>query len=312
LVDEKIEVLIRPFRPDDTRPINELLRESWSHHPTILNVYRVHRNWHSSDLVRRTLVATVSGAVAGVGTIFESTLHPRKLIVTINVAEGWRRRGVGSALFESLERLSDNRPWLTKVTRRDRAGMAFLEKRGFRPVVSTLIGVLDPSLATVRAWMAGLPTSVPGFRVLPLDDPGCKASLAEVALVHAAIYRQFHTWNLPVEENVEAAINHYCGPDTIVGSHLCAYQNDQLVGAANLFQSDVGEAYLGNVGVVGTERPGAGDLTAVLIRRSLELAAYRGLRVRFEADDTYTPHRALLEGAPVTDSDCDLAIMANG
>lgn len=64
--------------------------------------------------------------------------------------------------------------------------------------------------------------------------------------------------------------------------------------------------------MAGADRPGAHEITAALIRRSLEFAADRGLRVCFEADDTYVPHRTLFERAPAIEVDRDFAIMANG
>lgn len=277
----------------------------------------MHRAWPAGQgSLRRTLIAAGDGAVVGVGTLFENTFHPRRLMVVVNVAGGWRRRGIGSALFDALAQLGDGRPWLAKITRRDRAGMAFLAGRGFRPAINTLTGVLDPRREPVRVWLATLPAVVPGYRVIPFDDPACPASLAEVALVHAAVYRQFHQWNPPVEEDAAMALAHHCGPDVVAGSHLCAYAGDGLVGAANLiadpFHLGPDRAYLVNAGVVGADRPGARDITAALVRRSLEFAAARDLRVTFEVDDTYVHHQALFELAPVTEIDRDFTIVANG
>lgn len=198
-------VVIRPFAAADAEPIDELLRTLWGHDPTMLAQYRWHRDWPTgAGRLRRTLVAAVDGGLVGAGTLFESAIHPRRPFVIVNVAVEWQRRGIGAALFNALEGLGDGRPWLAKTTRRDLAGRAFLAKRGFRPIVGTLTGLLDPRDDAVRAWLAGLPAAAPPFRLLRFDDPGCATSLAEVALVLAAVYRQFHGWNPPVEEALSA------------------------------------------------------------------------------------------------------------
>jgi hypothetical protein len=58
----------------------------------MLEVYSIHRIWQTPELLRRTLVAEQAGVLVGVGTMFESTIHPLRLALVINVAEGWRRQ----------------------------------------------------------------------------------------------------------------------------------------------------------------------------------------------------------------------------
>ncbi|HEY0733489.1 MAG TPA: GNAT family N-acetyltransferase, partial [Herpetosiphonaceae bacterium] len=260
-----------------------------------------------------TLVATVDGTLVGVGTLFESTIHPRMLFVTLNVAPGWQRRGIGSQIWAALEALGDERPWITKMTREDQPGMSFLHKRGFKPLVSTLTGLLDPAAPAVQAWIASLPQAVPGYGIINFED--APATWEEVALVHAAIYRRAHEWNPPIEESVDGALAHYCGPNVLLGSQLCVYRDQQLVGAANLivhpFEPESGEAYLVNLGVLDLPPADADTLTGALIRRSLSFAAERGLRVRFEADDPHQPFQSWLLHAPASEVDHDFTIMGS-
>lgn len=311
---DRFEVIVRPCEEHDLEAIAGLVASSWSHDPTLLAIYKQsHRVWQSDSLIRHTLIATVDGALVGVGTLFESTIHPRMLFITLNVASGWQRRGIGARLWMALESLGDARPWIAKMTRRDLAGMSFLLKRGFKPQVRTLTGLLDPAEPTVQAWLLDLPSAAPDYQIIGIDD--APAARAEVALVHAAIYRQAHEWNPPVEESVDAAIAHYCGPNVIAGSQLCVYQGGLLVGAANLiehpFQAESGEAYLVNLGVVDLPPTAAGMLTGALVRRSLEFAAERGLCVRFEADDPHQPFQALMLHAPASEVDHDFTIMSS-
>lgn len=283
----------------------------------MLTVYSFHRIWSPSEpLIRQTLVATVEGHVRGVGTLVEATLHLKMLWAAINVSPGWQRRGVGSALYNALEAVGDGRPWMVKLTLRDQAGTAFLKKRDFyNPRSNSIMGVLDPRDEKVKRWLEHLPRDVPGYRFLSLDDPDNPATLEDVARVHAAVYRQYHAWSPPVEEPVENALAHYCGPNVLPGSDLCVFEGDRLIGTANLFHhppgSEGGDAYLAHVGVVGKARPQVRELTAALIRRSLEWAAGAGFRVRFEADEEYAPHLALYKSAPADEVDRDFAIFIN-
>ena len=307
---------IRPFEAADREPVTELLQQIWRHDPMMLQVYSVHRVWSENDtLIRHTLVATLEHEVIGVGSLVESTLHPRMLWAAINVAPQWQRCGVGSALYTALEELGDGRPWLIKLTLRDEAGTAFLKERGFyNPRDRSIMGVLDPAKQAVKAWLERLPCDVPGYAFLSLDDPDNPATLEDVARVQARVYAQYHTWNPPVEEPISAALAHYCGPNVIDGSHLCVFEGDQLIGAANLFRHSLGDsngAYLAHIGVAGKDRPQAHDLTAALVRRTLEWAAAHDLQVRFEADQEYAPHRATYLTAPAEKVDRDFAIFIN-
>jgi hypothetical protein len=260
------------------------------------------------------LVAELQAAIVGVATLFESTIHPCTLFATINVAADRQRQGIGSLLFHELECLGDGRPWLVKITRRDQAGVSFCQKRGFYPLINTLAGVLDPSRAAVERWISKLPAAVPGYEIAPFD--AARTSLADVALIHAAIYRQSHRWNPPVVEQTEAALARFCGPGVIGGSEFCVWRDQQLVGAAHLianpFQPDPNEAYLVQLGVVDLPPPDTHALTGALVRRALAFAAEQSLYARFEVDDADQPLYAWLSAAPATAVDRDFMALVNG
>ncbi|MEM8530473.1 MAG: GNAT family N-acetyltransferase [Chloroflexota bacterium] len=282
----------------------------------MLAMYNLHRNWQSeTNLLRTTLVATQNDRVVGVGTIFESTFHPAMLMVIIHVATTWQRQSIGTLLFNALQQVSDGRPWLVKLTRRDEAGVQFFHTQGFRPIVDTLTGVLNLQEPRVQEWVKTLPKTHAEYNILNMDEPECSVSLTDIALVQAAVYRQFHTWSPPIEESVAQALHHYCGTNVMPGSHFCAYDNTQLIGANNLitnpFRPEANEGYLMNVGVIQVPHRDADTLAAMLIRHTLEFATTRNMPVRFEADSTYTPHRTLFENAPATDVDDSFIIMSN-
>ena len=310
---------IRPFEAADAEAVTALLEQVWQHDPKMLHVYSLHRAWPAGTSIRHTLVAEVDGEVVGVGSLVESDLHPRMLWAAINVAPAHQRCGVGTALYEALEILGDGRPWMVRLTLRDKAGTSFLNKRGYynpRDRVRSIMGVLDPTKDAVKRWLEGLPRDVPGYSLLPLDDPANPATLEDVARVQAKVYRQYHAWNPPVEEPLSAALSHYCGPSVLAGSHLCVLEGERLIGAANLFSHRLGaeseEAYLAHVGVAGVDHPRSKDLTAALIRRTVEWAGERRLKVRFEADQEYVPHHAVYLSAPADEIDRDFAVFVNG
>jgi hypothetical protein len=160
----------------------------------------------------------------------------------------------------------------------------------------------------VRAWMETLPEAVEGIRI-----EACPAeSMSEAAMVLAQVYTQFHHWNPPAPFSTERAQEIFCGEAMIRDSVLVMIKGDSIIGAANLLRNptrpDASEGYLVHVGVIDKADE---MLTKALIRRSMEFAAGRGLQVRFEADDTYQPHRALFEAAPAEQVDRDFGILCN-
>lgn len=305
---------IRAFQPSDAAAAEALLQASWRHDPTMLELYRMHRDWQEPGLLRRTLVAEQAGVLLGAGTLFESRIHPLRLSLVINVAEGWRRRGVGSALWAALAQLGDGRPWQIKLTRRDPAGWAFAERRGFRPIITTLTALLDPQASDTRAWLDTLPSAPAGVVLEPIAAPS-PAQTDALARCHAAVYRATHTWSPPAELDLERLRDLFCGPDSLPGSQLAAWREGRMIGAACLnhepFQAGAPEGYLAHIGAADPHQPHAEALTAALLRRCLGWAAARGLRVRCEADSSHPLFRGLLEQAPLLEADRDFAIVVN-
>lgn len=309
---------IRPYEAEDAGAVAELMDAVWGHDPEMRAIYDFHRDWQAvpTSLIRQTLVALSEERVIGVGTIFESTFSPAMLFLNIHVLPEWQRQGVGSLLYDELIALGDGRAHVVKITRKDAAGVSFLEKRGYSPVIETLRGVLDPSLPDVKEWMGKRPTESQGFVVVSVDAPDCKATPLEVAMMHFQVYKQYHAWSPPAEPSEERVLAWFMGEDVVPGTSLCAYLDGELVGAANLiktpFATDGPEAYMVWVGVLESAVADAVESTAILIRRLLEIAGEAGLRVRFEADGSYVPHRKILDAAPAVEVDRDFMAMSDG
>lgn len=308
---------VRQFKPSDAEAVSSIMTQLWGHDPEMLHIYEYHKDWQNppTSLIRQTLVAEAEEQVIGVGTIFESTYSPDVLFLSIHVAKEWQRKGVGTMLFKALTELGDARPHTVKITRKDVAGVSFLEKHGFFPAVNTLRGVIDPSSQNVRDWLNTLPSQVDGFEIESLDDPSCKVAPLEAAIMHFRVYQQYHAWSPPAVPSNERALEWFLG-EAVPGTNLCVCKCDELVGAGNLiatpFGADDSEAYLVWVGVLENIGLDTEPLTALLIRRLIETAAQLGLKVRFEADNTYVPHRKILEQAPTIEGDNDFMAMMDG
>ncbi|HYF64292.1 MAG TPA: hypothetical protein VD886_15830 [Herpetosiphonaceae bacterium] len=309
------EFHIRPFAPGDEAPIDRLLDDLWGHDPAMLAVSRIHKDWGpATGLLRTTLVAAHGGTVIGAGTLFESTLHPAHLLAGINVAGGWQRRGAGSQVYAELRRLSPARPWMARLSLRDQAGVRFAGQRGFRRLANTLSGTLSPDRPETRRWIEALPPPPDGCAIRGIDGAAGDPAPLELARLHAALYAQSHQWSPPAPKSDGQALRQFCGEAVLAGSQLAAYARGQLVGAANLIahphKPASADAYLVNVGVLDGAGPLAGQLCGALIRRSLEWAAARGLRVEVEADDSSALVRGWLELAPFSSVDRDFVIVA--
>jgi GNAT superfamily N-acetyltransferase len=114
------------------------------------------RDWatgdHPSDQespYRRSVVALEGTEVVGVASSHESRIHPTRLWLSVDVREGHRRRGLGTAVVRALT--SDGRPYTLKLFTSDEA-LAFATSLGARVIQTCPPEVVDCSSAGVRDW----------------------------------------------------------------------------------------------------------------------------------------------------------------
>lgn len=306
---------IRPMTVADHDAITLVLDKLWSQNRLMRSQYRWHRgDWPDTpDLLRRSFVAEESSDAVGAGTIIESTLHPAMYVVLINVSPDWQNQGIGTSLYDHLANLASDRPWLVKVCDGDHQSIRFLKRRGFSYVTSSLIGILDPKDDAVEVWQSELPSGISGFRIGGLDESSVGLSRLAMAKMLFRVYAQYHQWNPPGNWSEQQMEDVFLGPNTIVGSEVWAMDGEKPIGAAVLFREEAysqpNEAYLVHIGVVEQEPQPARRMTAQLIKHEMAFAAEKGLRVRFEADDEYKPHRAFYESSPAIEVNRDLCIM---
>lgn len=294
----KYMIDVRAFQLSDD-PIVTLLFAHSGVDVRLRPFHSLHQAWETGSLIRQTLVAVQEDEIVGVGTVFENTIHPHRLLVIINVAANYQRQGIGTALYHALQRYGDGRPWQAKGVLQDRAWMGFLAKHGFFPIMHTMEGRIDPRANEAQNWLYMLPATVPGVEFVPWPQLSLSVSPGEFAMKLARVYERYHVWSSPAPFSIERATELFMGSDCITDSAIGVMVSGQLIGGSTLYTSEDPTATdLGNFGVI--EHVGVNDtaVTAALIRKSIEWAAIHQVSIHFEVDVSYLPHRVVFETAP--------------
>ena len=162
----KYQRRIRPFEPDDAEQVARLL---YVLSPASVETPASLRRRQSSEprrARRRSWVAVEDDDIVGVATAFFQWFGGEvgKGRVWVGVRADRRRRGIGSALWDTaVEHLRDARRHTVEVDN-DPAGLAFVEERGFAQYDAEVISRLDPRTCRLE------PKPHEGFRVVPLRD----------------------------------------------------------------------------------------------------------------------------------------------
>lgn len=227
-------VRIRPWRPGDEAAVTSLLDASadalWK------NQFHVLHGRDSDGLQwRRCRVATDrAGTVIGAATVITNPLHAGRMPCAIEVAQPWRRRGVGTLLLEQMRALRPDasRPLSTKL-RPDTAATAFVARVGGRVYQRCPGVVVDASDPSVRRWAAAQPT-VPCTDLAAVDTDTLVAAFAD-------LYAWSHrTWS-PVtdtDELMQGSRLEIASVDRGLSSG--AWVDGQLAALALAFPSDDG------------------------------------------------------------------------
>jgi len=309
-------MLIRPFEDQDQAGVRRLLDQSWPDDPVMRELHALHGPVQLSPW-QQTLIAEADGVVVGAGTARHGQRHPARYWLVLNVAPGWRRRGIGSRLFTALATLTrhDPRPFRVQARPSDTPTIQFLHQRGFKPLIRTWEGTIDPRDGEVQRRLADLARGAARFRLTRPCGEALDASRVELARFYAAWYQAIHAWDPPAPWPDDQAVGHFCGADLIPDSVVCAYRDGQLVGAASLiappFNPQSDELYLVQVGTLGLEGDDARALTAALVADLVACAAREGKLIRFEVDDAHVDLWHVIEALPLVSGDQDFMVLAN-
>jgi GNAT superfamily N-acetyltransferase len=300
---------IRPWAAWDAPAVDALLANIWGHDPPSLRAFSKHGSPRDeTDAFRRTLVATSDGRLVGVATAWENPLHPARWRLVAHVDPGLRRRSVGSALFGRL--LAEvapcgPRPWQSATGADDDAGRAFLAHHGFRPLMRTRLGEVNPAALGESVWAAldaaNAAATAAGYHIVALPDLAAGASLRpSLASLHAEIYRQTHNWNPPAALSADDARRLFLGDDLIPESLFVALADDRPVGVASLRRGESPEdRELGWIGIGQGHHHRANTLIAALLGRCLTHAQTSSGPVRVEVDEADWHLWRMLDGLPV-------------
>ncbi len=157
---------IRPFDQDVAEGAAQLFREL---QPSVLTTaaYLIHREETAPARTRRLSVVSVDGdSVVGWGSVtrrwLESALD--RAAIWVMVKPSHRRRGLGTELLERVEQhaVDGGATTLTTIVENDRAGLTFVEGRGYEETKAAIVSRVVPHVA-------GLPQRE-GYEVVALSE----------------------------------------------------------------------------------------------------------------------------------------------
>ncbi len=152
-------ITIRPFEENnvDYHQAVEIVNTVWPEYPDTVEEWKESDEKRSKLVKRGRLFAEIEGRPVGFATYGQSLWinHPGKLFVGVEVLPDFRKRGVGTALWEHLcKEIQQFDPLrLLAHTREDyEDGIRFAEKMGFKECMRDWESRLDPASPDLDEW----------------------------------------------------------------------------------------------------------------------------------------------------------------
>lgn len=152
-------ITIRPFKEnnEDYRQAVGIVNAVWPEYPDTVEEWKESDEKRSKLVKRGRFFAEMDGRPVGFATYGQSLWinHPGKLFVGVEVLPEFRKRGVGTALWERLcQEVQQFDPLrLLAHTREDHAdGIRFAEKLGFKECMRDWESRLDPASLDLNEW----------------------------------------------------------------------------------------------------------------------------------------------------------------
>jgi GNAT superfamily N-acetyltransferase len=184
---------IRPFQRIEAEYLAIVALENavWPDFPQTVEEWRHRDETRDSQYLYERFVVEVKGEVVAVGNYCEPwwSLKPGKYHFNISVHPDFRRRGIGSTLYDKfMSDLAERQPTtLTANTRENQVeAVRFLTERGFRPAMRAPVSYLDLANfdpAPFAAYPAGVREQNIDIRPLSeimLEDPDWKRKYWEL------------------------------------------------------------------------------------------------------------------------------------
>ena len=288
---------IRPWEERDREAVAALVAASTGDDP----IARTHAAVHGPTCaapghVSRTLVACVGDLVVSAGTVWESWFHPARWRISLQVEPRHRRQGIGSAMLDALAAEAarhDDRGLQVGLSAAATESQEFLVNRGFRDLMRTRLGRLDPThipdsswlrITDSARWRSGSQIPIRSFATFESRDDHS----AGIADLHARIYRQTHAWSPPAPPDPEQALSAFLGDDLIPEALFIAFDGDRPIGVSSLRHGESAMEFdLGWTGVLTEFGPHIPDLTLALLGHCLSFAreAERSISIEVDAAD---------------------------
>jgi GNAT superfamily N-acetyltransferase len=248
-----MSILIRDFATRDTEAVAAILDSVYGREGRLRGYHEGSHGPLLESPRRLTFLAELDGEGVGVGTILESSRHPRHTWFELEVTPPFRRRGIGTAILGELRRATE-RPLAARGLFAEQGAIGFLRHHRFGLLNRCWAGSFDPAPVVER-----LPE-------MHLDEP---PTLDEAAEFFERVYQATHWWSPPEPWPLERARNLFCGENLVRESLVGVRGDDRLVGAACLTQPlgyDPGdELYLVWIGTIGAD-DAALSLAAACVR----------------------------------------------
>ena len=278
-------ITIRPFENNDQdyRQAVNIVNTVWPEYPDTVDEWKESDEKRSNLLKRGRFFAEIDGKPVGFANYSQSLWvnHPGKLFVGVEVLPDFRRRGVGSALWEHLcKEVRQFDPLrLLAHTREDyEDGIRFAAKQGFEELMRDWESRLYPESFDLDEW-SRYPRQVAeqGIEIKTVaeleSDPNRDRKLYELEwLIDRDVPSPEPPSKVPFEEFQKVWERTNLLPD----AWYVAVDNDEYVGMTNLWSSQA-NAKLLYVGITGVTRSHRKRGIAMALKvRSVEFALQKG------------------------------------
>ncbi len=271
-------VPVRPFREDDYARSVEIWNLSYPDlSGTVAEARYEEANWDYRHYTRLRFIAEDDGGTAiGFGRInhFPDEFHPDKYSLDVVVDPAYRRRGVGSAIYERLITELNargaiaaraNAPWETEIE-----GIQFLIRRGFVEVqrgwqLRLNLAAVDPTQfagAEDRAGIEGITLTT-----LAAEQARDRETLRKVYELTNACEQDIPSADRVTASSYEHFLSYAVrSPNTLPDAFFLAADGERYVGVSALYRS-LGMPEVLNQGLTGVLREyrGRGIATALKV-----------------------------------------------
>ncbi|HST47134.1 GNAT family N-acetyltransferase [Jatrophihabitans sp.] len=289
---------LRPWQQHDAAAVAALLDPDgdplWA-----AQGHALHGPAREGERWRRTLVACHRDQVLGAGTVVRNPVHAGRYAGAVEVATGWRRRGVATALVRALRELRpEPLPLAGKIHESDAAARLFGQAMGARPYQRCLCPRLDLAAPGLTAWCRDASASTdPSTSMGELDRD-------QIAALFEEQYRWVHErWSPVTSRPWLARISSATVADADLAASSCGWRNGRVAAAVFAFPEPDGSVSL----VAETQRrdeSGGAVLLSAALARSLTVLADRGYRTVELDGHVDDPHLApVVAGLPVATTD---------